>query len=473
MMTGKKAHFIGICGKGMGAVAIMLQKEGWTISGSDQGFYDPIYTLLKDNGITFAGSHAKENIPTDVDMIVIGKHAKLIPETNEEVAEAFRRKVPILSFPQVLEQYTKDKDTIVVAGSFAKSTCTSIIAWCLMHAHKDPSYFIGALPFGFTETAHKGKSDVWVLEGDEYPSANWDLSSKFLFYHPHTVLLTSGEHDHLNIFPTLESYLEPYKKLVGQLDENDLVVSCKTGAHIEEILQKSKARNVTYSLDTSADWYAENIHYGETTTFDVMHNGEKVGVFSTKLLGSFNIENCVGCIALMLEKKLLTVEELHKGIETFQGVSGRLDRKPTHSSVMIFEGYGSSHAKLAPLFDALATHFPNKKVVAMFEPHTFSWRNKAALPWYDHVFDKARNVFVYEPPTHGAASHEQLTLSEIVTQIQKTHSSVFPFNSKEEGLELLKKHLHKDDIVLMITSGDLGGIMPLIPPLVEELFPNN
>ncbi len=468
----QKAHLIGICGKAMAGLAVMLKEQGYEISGSDEGFYDPVYSYLKDRGIMFAPRHAKENIPKDASFIVIGKHAKLVPESNEEVAAAFASGIPIRSLPEALQELMQETDNIVVAGSFGKSSCTSIITWCLLAAEQDPSYLIGAVPFGFASAAHRGKDKTFVIEGDEYPSANWDKTSKFLYYRPRTILLTSGEHDHLNVFPTLQEYLEPFQKLVELLPADGLLVACKSGAHVmDTIVPHAKARVVTYGMDSSADWYPKNIAYGTETTFTLCNKDGAVTELVTSGLGEYNIENIVGCAAVLLEKGLVTPAQLAEGIRTFQGVSGRLDRKDARSTVAIYEGYGSSHAKMQSLFDALRLHFPGKRIIAVFEPHTFSWRNRAALSWYDHAFGAADTVLIFEPPTHGASTQDQLSLDEIVAKVAARHASVFPFHSKEEGLMLLGSVLQEDDLVLLITSGDLGGIIPEVSRLAEKKFP--
>lgn len=465
-----KVHIIGICGKAMAGLAVMLKEKGYIVSGSDEGFYDPVYSYLKEKGITFSEGYKKENIPPDASMIVIGKHAKLTKEENEEVYYAFQNNFNIKSLPEAIFELAKNEDRIVVAGSFGKSTCTAFITWCLKEK-MDPSYMIGAVPIDFS-SSHIGKGKIFVIEGDEYPSSNWDNTSKFLYYNPSTLLITSCEHDHINAFPTLADYLEPFKKLVGKLNEDDLLVYSKNGANIPDVLPYAKCRIVSYGLEDDADYVAKNISYGENTTFDVFKNNEKICTLNTKLLGEHNIENILGGVALLFEKNLVQVEDLEKCTQDFSGLLGRLDQKPAHSPIRIFEGYGSSQAKLRSLFESLKLHFPTKELFTIFDPHTFSWRNRGALSWYSEIFKDSRVVLVFEPPTHGASTHDQLTLEEIINEIKKTHDNVYPFHTKDEGLSLIKEHLKKDDIILLSTSGDLGGIIPEVPPLVEKLFPN-
>ena len=468
----KKAHLIGICGKAMGGLAVMYKEMGWEVTGSDEGFYDPVYSYLQKKGISFSEGYAAKNIPDDATCIVIGKHAKLVPESNVEVAAAFASDIPIKSLPQALGELMLETDNIVVAGSFGKSTCTSIITWCLLQAGKDPSYMIGAVPFGLPATSHYGTDSTFVIEGDEYPSSNWDPRSKFLHYNPKTILLTSGEHDHVNVFPTPEEYLLPYQQLVGLLPADGLLIASQDGAHVMSgIVPQTKTRTVTYGMNESADWYAKDILYGEKTTFTLVREESEVIVLTTTLLGAYNVENIVGCAALLLEKNLLTLEELVKGIESFQGVSGRLDRKTANSSVLVYEAFGSSPAKLAAAFSAIKLHFPEKKVMAVFEPHTFGWRNRLTLPVYVNAFVAADAVIVYEPPSHGSETHDQLTLKEIVSKIQETHAQVSAVRSMKQGLERIESILMPEHLVLIVTSGELGGMIPEIPRLVERIYP--
>ena len=225
-----KAHFTGLCGAGMSAVAKILLDAGWEVTGSDEGFYPPISEVISRYGIPCAVGYRAENIPLAADWIVIGKHARLVPEENEEVAAALASGKRVLSFPEALAELRGTRETLVVAGSFGKSSCTALMAHVLRHAGKDPSYFIGAEALDFPDNGHLGHGALFVLEGDEYPAANWDNRSKFLFYGASALLLTSGEHDHVNVFPTLASYLAPFETLVEQLPTEGLIVASWTGA---------------------------------------------------------------------------------------------------------------------------------------------------------------------------------------------------------------------------------------------------
>ena len=466
----KKAHFIGIAGKGMSATALLLRQMGCKISGSDDGFYPPVSDYLARANIPFSKGYRKEHIPPDADIIVIGKNAKLTRENNDEVRAAFESGKPVRSFADVLEELTEGKDTIVVAGSYGKSTCTALLAWCLAHAGKDPSYFIGEVTNGFDAYAHLGKSNLFVLEGDEYPSANWDGRSKFLHYRPRNILLTSATHDHINVFPTHEEYLAPFRALLKLLPPDGLLVANQTERHARELAQGRSGKTVYYALEGAA-WHADQIQYGNQTTFKLMRGKNAVVPLTTSLLGAHNIENIVGVSAMLLEKKLLSAGELAAGIATFQGVKRRLDRKSRKTSIPIFEGFGSSYEKAKSAISAIQKHFPRQRLMVVFEPHTFSWRSRGALKWYDDVFAGAAKVFIYEPAAQGADTHAQLSQEEIVAHVKNAGFDAEAIREPAAGLKNIDRSLEKNDVILLLTSGNLGGLIETIPRLAEQKFP--
>lgn len=465
----KKAHFIGIAGKGMSAVALLLRESGWDITGSDEGFYPPVSDYLTRAAIPFANGYRKENIPADASLIIIGKNAKLVPETNEEVAAAFRSGKPVKSFPEVIEKLAETTDNIVVAGSYGKSTCTALLAWCLTRAGKDPSYFIGEITKGFEAHAHKGGGPTFVLEGDEYPSSNWDTASKFLHYRPSSVLLTSATHDHINVYPTHEAYLEPFRKLLGILPPDGLLVVNGSEPYAREIAGTYAGVKVLYA--TPESWHAEHVRPGARTTFDLMNGAAKITEVTTGLLGAHNIENIVGASALLLEKKLLTPAELASGVASFEGVKRRMEMLSPRSRVLVLEGFGSSYEKARSAIDATMLHFPGRRLVIVFEPHTFTWRNRAALAHYDDVFKGADAVYIYEPASQGAHTHDQLSQEEIVSRVRASGVAAEALRAPADALRTLGTALTPDDVVLLLTSGELGGLMVSLPKLTEEKFP--
>lgn len=471
----KNVHFIGICGKGMSAVAKLLIDQGYTVSGSDEGFYPPVSTYIEKNNIPFIKGYKKENISEEVDTVVIGKHASLTEEENEEVKYAFELrnsgKVEIKSFPEVVEKIVEGRESLVVAGSYGKSTCTSLLAYLLESNGLDVGYLIGATPTTPAQNAKLGTDKYFVLEGDEYPSANWDKTSKFMYYKTHDLLLTALAHDHVNIFKTHADFKKPFLELIKSLPEEGVLVMCSDEKSIQderENIFKLHKNTVQYSLeDNTADYYVQNIVYGEVTTFDLYKKGDLIAKLSTKLLGSHNIQNIIGVCALVLEKNLLTAEQIQNSLLTFEAVEGRLNQLKTLDGFKIFEGFGSSVDKAKSAIDAIRLHFPSKNLKIIFEPHTFSWRNLDAIAWYDEVFLGARKVYVYEPPTHGAGTITQLTQEQIVDRIAHSGVDVVAINDKKQAIDMIMEELDlKNDIILTLSSSNIAGIPAELAVLV-------
>ncbi len=470
------AHFIGIAGIAMSAVALLLKEQGWSVSGSDEHFYPPSSEILPANGIAICTPFAAANIPPDTALFVIGKHATLTEKDNAEVAAAYKlhreQGIPIQSYPEALASLTEGRDRLMVCGSFGKSSTASIIAWSLVHAGVDAGYMIGARANNLRLHAHLGAASPFVMEGDEYPSSNTDPRAKFLHYRPHTAVLTSAQHDHVNIFPTHEDYLRPFRQLLSEQPASSLLAASSDDEFALALSKKTRARVVTYGLSPASDYSAANVAYGAVTTFTLRVRGRDIARLETTQLGAHTVQNILGAAAALFENELVTPEQFAAAIAAYTGVKRRLDRLTFVAAVPVYEGFGSSADKARSAIAAIRLHFPDRRLVAVFEPHTFSWRNRATLHWYDSTFDGVDDLFVYPPPETGAASHEQLSQADIVDQLRRRfegHTYALKIDLAA-NLAAIRAAVTPDCVVLLLTSADLGG---LIEPLVESLEGEN
>jgi len=472
----KKVHLIGICGSGMSALAVLLKEAGFQVTGTAEDFFEPTPSYLKRNGISFYKKFDKKNIPNDADFIAVGNNAPLSAEENRETRYAVKSGFEIRSLPETLAMLSENKENIVVAGSFGKSSITALLSWCLCKAEKDPSYFIGAMPLDLKNSSHMGKGRDFVIEGDEYSSSKTDKRSKFLHFSPSSVLLTAASHDHINMFPTERSYKEPYKKLVAKIPKNGLLVYSLNGKNNKEIAKYAKCKTVSYGLNNNADWHAQNIKYGLQSSFDLMHKeknkSKKIVTIKTKLLGKHNIENIVGAGAFLLESKKITPKVFAKAINSFHGIKNRIELKNKHSSVPVYEGFGSSYEKAKSVFDALHLHFPKRRIIAIFEPHAFSWRNRKFLKWYKDIFNDVEEVIMLPATSHGKVAKDQLTSKEIWQEAKK-YKDIHIARNEKEGLQILQKIIKKGDVVALVSSGSLFGLTYSVPKLIEKIFLNS
>ncbi|MFN3890699.1 MAG: UDP-N-acetylmuramate--L-alanine ligase [Beijerinckiaceae bacterium] len=466
----RSAHFIGIGGVGMSATAMLLRDAGVAVTGSDEAVYPPISDVLRDEKLDVRTPYAAANIPQGVEAIVIGKNAKLVPETNPEVAEAFGRGAPILSFADVLGMLAAQRTAIVAAGSFGKTTSVSLLAHCLSECGVDPSYMIGAAPLSPPRSARLGASDLMLLEGDEYPSSNTDDRSKFLHYRPAHLLLTPLAHDHVNVFPTVESYLAPFSQLVELVPAKGLVVASTSGELSGRFLASVKRPVVTYGI-REGDWQVRDIAWGERTRFTIMRGAHEVVRCETSQLGLHNIENMLGVAALSLSLGLVSPEGFAAAMASFKGIRRRLDRKSERTRIPMFEGFGSSDEKTMSAIAAMKQHFGDRRLIVVFEPHTFSWRNRATLHWYDHSFRGADKVFVWPPAEQGAGTHDQIGQAEILARLAAAGIRVEGLSPGARAVEAVGAALGDDCAVLFLSSGPLGGLIETVPVWAEKHFP--
>ena len=462
-----RAYFLGIAGAGMSALASVLASDGAEVSGSDDGVFPPISTYLERQGIPFHDGFDAAKVPPGVDVAIVGTSAKLGLGENPELQELTRRGVPRYSFAEYLGRHTEGRETVVIAGSFGKSTLTAMCASFLVAAGRDPGYFIGAIPLDLEATGASGSDPTFLIEGDEYIVSPQDRRSKFLLYHPSHLLISSLVHDHLNVFPTIESYEAPFAELIGLLPRSGKLVCAEAHPALHRL---TEGRDVVwYGLRANRGYFAEDIRIGETTRFDLRTPGGERLELSTQLLGLHNIENITGAAALLLELGLITPGELAEAAPKFRGVARRLDKKTRLSRAPAYEGFGSSYEKARSAIEAMQLHFPTRPLVVVFEPHTFSWRSREGLSWYDTVFEGVDRVLLLPPPGHGA-SGDQLSQEEIARRIDAAGVRTTPIAGRDDALRDLKSTLTGEEAILLLSSGPLAGLADALPPMLDASF---
>lgn len=467
MSDKKSVHFIGVCGVGMSAAALLMKEAGWQVTGSDAECYGPPKDILEKGGITPLLSYTPNNISPYVDRFIIGRNAKLSPETNEEVRAAHEYGKPILSFPELLGELTEGRSNVVVAGSYGKSTTTSIIAHILRHSGVDAGYFVGAEPVSLPLPAGMGSHPTFVLEGDEYPSAHDDARAKFMHLNPRDVVLTSVVHDHVNVYPTFEEYQRPFRDLLASVPADGIVVVSAEEAGALALAEASGKTMVTYGID-AGQFRVSDIRYGPTTSFALLRpDGARVDLVTTQL-GRHNVEDIVAACAYVLVRDLVPAEALRAAVASFGGVRRRLDNIAPTSAVPVYEGFGSSYEKARAAIEAIRLHYPDRRLVIVFEPHTFGWRNRANLPWYDDVFAGSALVFIAPPETQGSATHDQLTHEEIMGRVAGSGIDTRAYDPA--AFEDVSAHLSESDVVLVLTSGSLDGTLEPLASAIATRF---
>ena len=463
-----RIHFTGLAGAGMAAVAVMMRGAGHAISGSDQDVFPPMSTYVEGLGFPVVWRFDAANLPQGLDLLVLGASAKLGGEANPEVVEARRRGARITTFPELVGEATAGRANTVIAGSFGKSTCTALMAHVLRQAGVDAGWMVGAISPSLPDTGHWGAAPQMVLEGDEYIVSASDRRSKFALYHPRDLLLTSLIHDHVNVFPTFADYETPFRELLAGLPADGLLVA-RAHPAIRAIVGEAACQVVWYDTEPCGGWHAEEVEFGETSRLTLVGPDRRRIALTTELLGAHNIENVVGVGAYLLERGLVSELDLARGVGSFAGIRRRLDRLTTRSTIPLIEGFGSSYEKARSAIEAMALHFPQRRLIVVFEPHTFSWRSREALHWYDSVFAGAAQVLIVPPPGHGAETHDQSTHAEIVARVAASGMAVQGVETAEAATATLS-HLKGDEAVLLLSSGPLLGLPDSLPGVFEGWY---
>ena len=438
-------HFIAIGGAAMHNLALAVaSKAGYEVTGSDDEIFEPALSHLRDAGLLpkEIGWHP-EKITTDIDAIILGMHAR---EDNPELVRARELGIKIYSFPEYLYEQTKDKIRIVVGGSHGKTTTTSMILYVLNRLGIEADYMVGAQIEGFERMVRLSDTAKYaVFEGDEYLTSPLDLRSKFLWYHPHVAILTGIAWDHINVFPTFPQYVDTFRQFVHSIEPDGSFIYYEGDENLclladeEIVIRKSSNRKLSV------------IPYKEYT-----------GTVPMQVFGRHNMQNMQ---AAMLACHCIGVapDDFYREISTFTGASNRLEKICETKTSVAYKDFAHSPSKLKATVNAVRERYPEKKLIACMELHTFSSLMADFLPQYKDCMKEADIAYVYFNPK--VIEHKRLTpiTAEEVKQAFGT-DNVTVFTESEALQDELRKLVPSlvgrtgGVSLLMMSSGTFDGI---------------
>ncbi len=454
----KHIHFIGICGVAMSALAIAFSKKGYTVTGSDAGFYPPVSTNLLAHKISFyPGWHVDKMTKNGTpDLVVVGNVAS---STNPEWMYVQENKVPYLSYPEAIAEYFLGKNSLVCAGTYGKTTSSTLLAWILRNAKLDPSYMFGGVPVNdFDSAAISDAREYSVLEGDEYKTSSWDNRPKFALYAPTHLLLTSVSWDHADVYPTEQSYFDVFKTLVAEIPTTGLLVACTEGKNMDVVLPVSTSRKVFYGKASEADYqYTDVVQIEEGLRFAIHHNSETYNI-TTPILGDYNVENMVGCFALASEIGIDS-KIILESFASFKGLKRRLEKRLT-GEVTVIDDIAHSPAKAASLLETLRKTYKGK-IIAVFEPNSGN-RQKEAIPQYNNAFQYADTIIIprlTKLKIDSTSASKPLEGNDLTTVISKTHSHVEYIDDDKKLVEYIIHNAKKGDCIAFLGSHGFRGMI--------------
>lgn len=460
----KSIYFIGIGGVGMSAAAGVASQLGYEVRGSDsKAIYDPAKSVLDSNGIEYTVGYAVESIseqPADLYIASSGEG-----ESNPEVAYLIEQGTPLHSLSELLGALAADKLRIVVAGTHGKSTTAGMLGKTLQEID-DSSFMTGAILQHENTNFHVGDGHYFVFEGDEYKALHDDPIPKMHQYKADILLLTNLEFDHPDIFSSLEEMQDEFRQLIAALPTDGVAVYNGDDISLAMLMHENNVGQVSFALNNAADFRATNLVASETgTTFDVAWTKIKPGTtqktepiietYNIHLFGEINVYNALGVIA-MLRTLGFTEEQVQDGLSSYYGVKRRFELIGEKDGVTVYDDYAHHPTAVLETLKAARTKYPDKKIWAVFEPHTYS-RTAATLPELAVAFASADEVLLAEIyPARERKTDQSITGAQVVEEIAKHHEHVRLVADKEAALGLLKAELAPGDVVIVMAVGNFN-----------------
>lgn len=476
-MQTKHFHLIGVCGTAMGSLAGMLKAQGHRVTGSDKAFYPPMGDELKRLGIEtfdgFAAEHLQLSNGAGPDVVVVGNATS---RGNAEIEYALNAKLRCASMPEVLrEQFIRGKHSTVVAGTHGKTTTTSLLAWVLETAGRDPSFLIGGVAENFGASFKVTASPHFVIEGDEYDTAYFDKGPKFLHYLPDLVILNNVEYDHADIYADLEAVKKSFRLLLNLIPSQGRLIAGWDSPVVRELVEHPIAPQgvwcpvESFGLDEGAKWTARDIEYlPEETRFTVVCEGRTFGAIRTPLAGAFNVRNCLGVIAAA-ESLGLDQQAVAEALATFKSVKRRMQVRGEAGGVTVIDDFAHHPTAVRETLLAIAQKYPGRRLVAVFEPRTWASRKKVFQDLYAQAFDPAGYIVIaalYE--AHRIASDEQMSISKLVHDLRAQGKAALAIDGADAIVEHLQPELRAGDVVAIMSNGGFGGIHQKLLDVLKE-----
>ena len=463
----RHVHLIGACGVGMASVAGLFLSRGLRVTGSDEAVYPPMSDHLARLGVTIRQGYSSSNLSPRPDLVVVGN---VIRANNPEALAALDLKIPFTSMPGAIEKYfLDDKLCVVVAGSHGKTTLSSMISWVLYDQGMDPGFMIGGLPANFLTSSRLGKGEVFVLEGDEYGSAFFDRLPKFLHYKPFVGIVTSCEFDHADVFTDLAHYRAQFETFLRLVPERGAILACNDDPVVRDILNTNNFQAETYGLSAESYWNVTEMHDTGSGIHAVIKKGPKT--MATGLLpviGRHNVLNALAAIAAV-EKVGVDPQKAMDSLTFFKGVARRQQVSHVSSRVMLFDDFAHHPSEVRETLAGFRLRFPEKRLVAVFEPRTNTSRRSIFQEEYVESFMSADVIALREPPDPWKAPEgDVFSSSRLANELTARGKIAQAFPDAGAIIDFLKLRLRPEDVVIVMSNGSFENMIPRLSEKLED-----
>ena len=443
----------------MATLAAMLKRRGFDVRGSDQDVYPPMSDFLASEGIPALSGYHAEHITSDIDFVVVGN---AISRGNPELEEVLDRKIHYGSLPEAIrDHFLWGARSIVIAGTHGKTTTTSLAGWVLTHGGVDPSVLVGgvALNFGDGGSSYRiGQGRDFVIEGDEYDSAFFDKTAKFLKYLPDIAVINNVEFDHADIYADFDAVALAFRRLVNLVPRKGLLLIGADSPGARAVAEKVHSRVETFGLGDDMDWQAYDIvPRGASTKFKVRHKGTVFAEFEVAMLGLHNVRNALAAIAVATDVGI-GPERIGEGLKSFAGIKRRLEVVGIASGVTVYDDFAHHPTAVAETLAGLRASNPSARIWAVFEPRSASSCRRVFQDDFAKAFAAADEIVL--APVFRSTLPEPLRLSipDLVRDLKSQGKSARAAASIDDIVSTIVRERRDGDLVIMMSNGGFGGI---------------
>ena len=440
-----RTHFIAIGGAAMHNLALALHNKGYQVTGSDDAIFEPSKSRLEKKGLLpVEFGWFPEQITVDIEAIILGMHAKA---DNPELLKAQELGLKIYSYPEFLYEQSKNKTRVVIGGSHGKTTITSMILHVMHYHNIEVDYMVGAQLEGFDTMVHlTHENDFIVLEGDEYLSSPIDRRPKFHLYQPNIALLSGIAWDHINVFPTFENYVEQFEIFVNQITKGGILVYNEEDDTVKKVAEETT--NIIRRLPYKTPSYS--VEDG-TTLLDTPEGPMPIEVF-----GAHNLNNLAGA-KWICQNMGVDEADFYEAIASFKGASKRLEKIAEGNGKVAYKDFAHSPSKVSATTKAVKAQYPNRKLVACLELHTYSSLNAEFLKEYEGSLDAADVAVVfYSPDAVKIKQLEEVSYDQIAQSFQR--DDLIIYTNPAEFKDFLFNYDLNNSALLLMSSGNYGGL---------------
>ena len=454
-----RIHLIGVCGTAMATLAALLRHKGHDVRGSDQNVYPPMSDFLAAEGIRTMMGYREEHITGDLELVVVGN---AISRGNPELEAVLERKIRYCSLPEAIrDQFLWGAYSIVLSGTHGKTTTTSLTGWLLTHGGLDPTVLVGgiALNLGNGGSSYRvGSGRDFVIEGDEYDSAFFDKTAKFLKYVPDVAVIGNIEFDHADIYADLDAVRLAFRRLVNLVPRSGLTLLGADSADAAALKDNAVSPVETFGLDDAADWKAEEIQTSEgVTRFKVRRKRTMFGRFESPLLGDHNVRNALAAIAVGAHRGL-DARALAEGLRIFRGIKRRLETVGVARDVTILDDFAHHPTAVHETLAALRNGYPGRRIWAVFEPRSASSCRRVFQDDFARSFGSADEVVVAAVFRSALPENERLSAEQLVSDLRTRGQRARYIPEIDEIVNTVVAEHRRGDLVVLMSHGGFGGI---------------